>query len=153
MRTPRASHAGRPLVARVIGALAVPIILFWIGLTVWVNTAAPPLEVVGEQHAAPLAPQDAPSLIAMKRMGANFAEFNSNSTVMIVLEGQQPLGEDAHRYYDDIIGQLGRDTDHVQHIQNFWGNRLTAAPGCGRQRPGRPRLICSPGWCPARRPG
>ena len=127
MRTPRASHAGRPLVARVIGALAVPIILFWIGLTGWVNTAAPPLEVVGEQHAAPLAPQDAPSLIAMKRMGANFAEFNSNSTVMIVLEGQEPLGGDAHRYYDTIISRLEQDPDHVQHIQNFWANRLTAA--------------------------
>lgn len=122
-----APPARRAWVPRAIRILSVPIVLFWIGLTVLVNTIAPPLEVVGEQHASALVPQDAPSMIAMKRMGANFGEFNSNSTVMIVLEGQQPLGEDAHRYYDDIIGQLGRDTDHVQHIQNFWGNRLTAA--------------------------
>ena len=61
MKTSRPSHARKPLVPRAIAILAVPIILFWIGLTYWVNTAAPPLEVVGEQHAAPLAPPDAPS--------------------------------------------------------------------------------------------
>lgn len=127
MKTSRPSHARKPLVPRAIAILAVPIILFWIGLTYWVNTAAPPLEVVGEQHAAPLAPPDAPSLVAMKKMGANFAEFNSNSTVMIVLEGENPLGEDAHRYYDTIISRLEQDPAHVQHIQNFWANRLTAA--------------------------
>ena len=121
------SLTGKPLVPRAIAVLAVPVILFWIGLTVWVNTAAPPLEVVSEQHAAPLAPQDAPSLVAMKRMGANFAEFDSNSTVMIVLEGESPLGDDAHRYYDTIISRLEQDPGHVQHIQNFWANRLTAA--------------------------
>ena len=45
---------------------------------------------------------------------------------MIVLEGQQPLGDDAHRYYDDLIRQLQDDPKHVQHIQNFWGDPLTA---------------------------
>lgn len=121
-------HTGRHLLAHAIAVLAVPIVLFWIGLTVWVNIAAPPLEVVGEEHAAPLAPQDAPSLVAMKRMGANFAEFDSNSTVMIVLEGQNPLGDDAHRYYDAIISRLEQDPGHVQHIQNFWGEPVD---GCG----------------------
>lgn len=117
----------RPFLPRAIGILAVPIILFWIGLTVWVNTAAPPLEVVGEAHAAPLAPEDAPSMVAMRRMGANFAEFNSNSTVMIIIEGEQPLDDEAHRYYDQIIARLEQDPGHIQHIQNLWANRLTAA--------------------------
>ncbi len=117
----------RPVVPRAIAILAVPIILFWIAVTVMVNVIAPPLEVVGEQHAAPLAPEDAPSMIAMKRMGANFGEFNSNSTAMVVVEGQQPLGAEAHRYYDAIISRLEQDPAHIQHIQNFWANRLTAA--------------------------
>jgi uncharacterized membrane protein YdfJ with MMPL/SSD domain len=60
-----------------------------------VNVLAPQLEVVGEQHSAPMAPEDAQSMVAMKRMGANFKEFNSNSTIMIVVEGQKPLGPDA----------------------------------------------------------
>jgi putative drug exporter of the RND superfamily len=61
------------------------------------------------------------------RMGHNFHEFDSNSTVMVVVEGQQPLGEAAHRYYDDIVRKLREDTVHVQHIQDFWGDRFTAA--------------------------
>ena len=47
---------------------------------------------------------------------------------MIVLEGQQPLGGDAHKYYDRLILQLQDDPKHVQHVQNFWGDPLTAAP-------------------------
>ncbi len=117
----------RPVIAHGLRILAVPILLFWIAVAVGVNVLAPQLEVVGEQHAAPMAPEDAPSLVAMKRMGANFGEFDSNSTVMIILEGQQPLGPDAHQYYDQIIGKLRQDPRHVQHIQDFWGDTLTAA--------------------------
>ena len=46
---------------------------------------------------------------------------------MIVLEGQQPLGDDAHQYYDRLIRQLKDDPKHVQHIDNFWADPLTAA--------------------------
>jgi putative drug exporter of the RND superfamily len=64
---------------------------------------------------------------AMMRMGHNFKEFNSNSTVMVVVESQQPLGAAAHHYYDDIVRKLRADPEHVQHIQDFWGDRFTAA--------------------------
>jgi RND superfamily putative drug exporter len=74
-----------------------------------------------------MTPVDAPSMKAMMLLGHNFREFDSNSTVMIVLEGQQPLGDDAHRYYDNLIRQLRQDPKHIQHIQDFWGDRLTAA--------------------------
>jgi RND superfamily putative drug exporter len=117
----------RPIVPRVIRWFAVPIIIGWIALTVVVNIVAPQLEVVGERHAAPMAPMDAPSMKAMMRLGHNFKEFDSNSTVTIVLEGQQELGGAAHRYYDSIIRQLQQDARHVEHIQNFWADRLTAA--------------------------
>ncbi|MGC2347063.1 MAG: MMPL family transporter, partial [Mycobacterium sp.] len=118
---------GRPLLPHTIRALAVPIILFWVFVAVIVNTIAPRLEVVGEAHASPMTPVDAPSMKAMMLMGHNFREFNSNSTVMIVLEGQQKLGDDAHRYYASIVGQLKRDPQHIQHIQDFWGEPFTAA--------------------------
>jgi RND superfamily putative drug exporter len=121
------THVKRPLIAHSLRILAVPIILIWIAITGVVNVIAPQLEVVGEEHAAPMAPADAPSMIAMKRMGANFKEFDSNSTVMIIVEGQQPLGPDAHRYYDEIIRKLQQDPEHIQHIQDFWGDTLTAA--------------------------
>src|ERR1700722_14767193 len=120
-------HAKRPFFAHAMRVLAVPIILGWILIAVVVSTIAPSLEVVGETHSSPMAPKDAPSLKAMMLMGHNFKEFDSNSTVMIVVEGQQKLGPDAHRYYDSIIGKLRQDPQHIQHIQDFWGDRLTAA--------------------------
>ena len=62
------------------------------------------------------------------RIGELFKESNTDSVAMIVLEGEQPLGDDAHQYYDNLIRQLNADTTHVQHIQDFWGDPLTA-PG------------------------
>src|SRR5271155_4546670 len=99
----------RPFIPHFIRIFAIPIILAWVAVTVIVNVAVPTLEKVGEAHSAPMAPLDAPSMKAMMLMGHNFKEFNSNSTVMIVLEGQQPLGPDAHRYYDDVIRRLRQD--------------------------------------------
>src|ERR1700744_2830051 len=126
-KTHAVPHAKRPFFAHAMRVLAVPIILGWVLITVVVSTIAPSLEVVGETHSSPMAPKDAPSLKAMTLMGHNFKEFDSNSTVMIVVEGQQPLGDDAHRYYDSLIRQLRQDPKHIQHIQDFWGDRLTAA--------------------------
>ncbi|WP_099287966.1 RND family transporter [Mycobacterium persicum] len=121
------SHPHRPVIPHTIRIFAVPLILAWVVLTVIVNVAVPRLEVVSEEHSAPMTPLDAPSMKAMMLLGHNFREFDSNSTVMIVLEGQQPLGDDAHHYYDNLIRQLRQDPKHVQHIQDFWGDRLTAA--------------------------
>ena len=46
---------------------------------------------------------------------------------MILLEGDKPLGAEAHRYYDEIVRRLEQDKKHVQHIQDFWSDPLTAA--------------------------
>lgn len=119
--------SSKPAIPHTIRLFAVPIILAWVFLTVVVNVIVPRLETVSEQHSAPMTPLDAPSMKAMMRLGHNFKEFSSNSTVMIVLEGQQPLGDAAHRYYEDLIRQLKQDPKHIQHIQDFWGDRLTAA--------------------------
>ena len=113
----------RPYLPHAIRLFAIPIILFWVAIAVLVNVIAPQLEVVGELHSAPMAPEDAPSMTSMKLMGGNFAEFNSNSTVMIVVEGQQPLGKEAHDYYDAIIKKLQADPEHVQHIRTSGATR------------------------------
>ena len=72
-------------------------------------------------------------MIAATRIGATFHESDSDSIAMIVIEGQHPLGADAHRYYDDLVTRLAADHRHVQHVQNVWGDPLTAA-GCAKQR-------------------
>ncbi|HET7665339.1 MAG TPA: MMPL family transporter, partial [Mycobacterium sp.] len=122
------THVGaHPMIPRVIRMFSVPIFLAWVAIVVIVNTAVPQLEKVGEAHSVSLAPHDAPSLQAMQQIGKDFNEFNSNSSAMIVLEGDQPLGDAAHTYYDRLINQLEADVAHVQHIQDFWGDPLTAS--------------------------
>ena len=120
------------MIARVIRRLAIPIMLGWIAIIVVANATVPQLEKVAETAAVQMTPDEAPSMIAVKRQGQLFEEFSSNSSVMLVLEGEQPLGEDAHHYYDAIVAKLKTDTVHVEHIQDFWGDRLTAA---GAQSP------------------
>ena len=122
------THVGaHPMIPRFIRLFSVPIFLGWIGIVVLVNVSVPQLEVVGEAHAVSFAPKDAPSMQAMQRIGHNFKEFNSNSSAMIILESDQPLGDAAHKYYDGLVKKLAADTKHVQHIQDFWGDPLTAS--------------------------
>jgi putative drug exporter of the RND superfamily len=114
-------------VARWIRRLAVPIIVGWIALIAVLSVTVPQLEKVGEMQAVSMSPKEAPSVIATMRVGKVFEEFDSDSSAMIVLEGDQPLGADSHRFYDDMIAKLRADTAHVEHIQDFWGDPLTSA--------------------------
>ncbi len=120
-------QASRPTVPGVIRRLAVPILLFWVGLAAVTNIAVPRLEEVAKAHNVALSPADAPSHQAMKRIGQVFHEFKSDSAAMIVLEGDKPLDEAAHRYYGTLVQKLSADTKHVEHVQDFWGDPLTAA--------------------------
>ncbi len=120
-------HTTPPFVARTIHRFSVAIILAWLAFAVIVSVGVPPLEQVEKERSVALIPNDAPSVKAIKRMGEDFNESNSDSMAMIVLEGQQPLGDDAHAYYGHLIRQLEDDPKHVQHIQNFWGDPLTSA--------------------------
>ncbi|MGX9674005.1 MMPL/RND family transporter [Mycobacterium sp. HM-7] len=106
---------------------SVLIAFFWLALAVVTNVFVPQLETVAESHNVSLSPTDAPSLQAAKQIGQVFHEFDSDSSAMIVLEGDRPLGAAAHHYYDGLIDKLTADTKHVQHVQNFWGDPLTAA--------------------------
>ncbi|AGP65283.1 putative transmembrane transport protein [Mycobacterium intracellulare subsp. yongonense 05-1390] len=117
----------RSFVPRTIRRLALPILLFWVGLAALTNIAVPQLEDVGKTHNVALNSPDAPSLKAIKRIGEKFHEFDTDSSAMIVLEGDKPLGADAHRFYDEMIRKIERDKKHVQHIQDYWGDTLTAA--------------------------
>jgi len=102
-------------VAQMIRWLSVPITLFWLGLAAVTNIAAPQLEAVAEVHNVAMSAQDAPALVAMKHMGQVFHEFDSDSAAMVVLEGDRPLGDEAHRFYDTLIHKLSQDTKHVEH--------------------------------------
>ncbi|NDJ89391.1 MMPL/RND family transporter [Mycolicibacter kumamotonensis] len=117
----------RPWYMRLVRRLAWPLIVFWLLVTVGLNVLVPPIESVARDHAVTMSPPDAPSLIAAKHIGAKFDEFDSDSIVMLVLEGESELGPDAHRYYDALIERIAADHEHVQHITNLWGDPITAA--------------------------
>jgi len=122
-----AEQPRRTGVARWIRRLAIPIIVGWIALIAVLNLAVPQLEVVGQMRSVSMSPKEAPSVIAMMRVGKVFEEFDSDSSAMIVLEGDHRLGADAHRFYDDMVDKLRADSKHVEHIQDFWGDPLTSA--------------------------
>lgn len=117
----------RPVISHAIRTSAVPILLAWVAITVLLNVALPSLEKVGEQHSVSLTPADAPSMEAMKHIGRVFKESDSDSSAMVVLEGDQPLGDTAHRYYAELVKKFRADPAHITHVQDFWGDPLTAA--------------------------
>ncbi|HEY2085465.1 MAG TPA: MMPL family transporter, partial [Mycobacterium sp.] len=124
---PVAKHAARARIPRFIRTFAVPIIIGWIALIALLNVVVPQLEVVGKMRSVSMSPEDASSVIATKRVGEVFKEYKSNSSVMIVLEGQKPLGAPAHAYYDQLVKKLDADRKHVEHVQDLWSDPLTGA--------------------------
>ncbi|MCH9666319.1 MAG: MMPL family transporter [Actinomycetia bacterium] len=124
---PPAREPKRPFIARTIRAFALPIVLGWVSLVVVLNVVVPQLETVGQLRAVSMSPDEAPSMISLKKVGELFDEGDSDSSVMIVFEGQEALGEEAHAWYDELVQRLRADTMHVQSVQDFWSDPLTAS--------------------------
>ncbi|MDT5163116.1 MAG: putative drug exporter of the superfamily, partial [Mycobacterium sp.] len=116
-----------PFLPKWIHRLALPIVLVWLGIVFVTNTVAPQLEVVSKNHSVSQSPHDAVSFQSQMRVGKTFDEFNTDNSAMVLLEGDKPLGAEAHHYYDEIVKRLEQDKKHVQHIQDFWSDPLTAA--------------------------
>ena len=120
-------HDAPSAIPRLIRLLSIPIAIFWLALAAATNALVPPLEEVGRIHNVAASAPDSPSLIAAKRIGTVFGEYDSDSLVTVVLEGDQPLGAEAHRFGDALVERMRADREHVQHVQYFWGDPLTAA--------------------------
>ncbi|HQC78727.1 MAG TPA: MMPL family transporter, partial [Mycobacterium sp.] len=112
--------------AKLVRTLSIPIAIFWLALAASSNALIPPLEEIGRIHNVAQSSKDSPSLIASKRVGTVFGEYDSDSLVTLVLEGQAPLGAEAHRFGDELVARMQKN-DRVQHVQYFWGDPLTAA--------------------------
>jgi putative drug exporter of the RND superfamily len=125
------SQAPRSRIARLLRVLAVPIILFWLLLAIGTTVFSPELGEVAGKHSVPMTPLQAPAFKDMMNIGHKFEEFNTDSTAMVVLEGDDKLGDSAHEFYNKIVAKLKADK-HVQHVQDFWSDPLTAA---GSQSP------------------
>ena len=124
-------QASRSRIARLIRILALPIILFWLLLALGTTLFTPSLGEVAGKHSVPMTPRDAPAFKDMMNIGHKFQEFDTDSTAMVVLEGDDKLGDSAHEFYNKIVAKLKADK-HVQNVQDFWSDPLTAA---GSQSP------------------
>ncbi|OLP02714.1 hypothetical protein BVU76_08165 [Mycolicibacterium porcinum] len=125
-----------PFIAGTIRRFSPVIVLAWLAVIAFTTFSSvggdwrsviPSLERVAEKNSVSMMPKEAPSAQGMARMGRAFEESDSDSSAMIVLEGQQPLGEDARRYYASLVRSLRDDPVHVQHVQDLWGDRLTSS--------------------------
>ncbi|MGV0697668.1 MMPL/RND family transporter [Mycolicibacter sinensis] len=117
----------RPFLGRMVRVFSLPIVLAWVFLAVVLGTFVPSLGEVAATRSVPLSPLNAPSYQAMLNIGKVFEQYDSDSTAMVVLEGEDHLGDAAHQFYDEIIAKLEADREHVQNVQDFWGDPLTAA--------------------------
>ena len=66
---PVAKDQVRPWIPRIIRKFAIPIILGWLAIIALLNVIVPQLDEVGKMRSVSMAPDDAKSVIATKRMG------------------------------------------------------------------------------------
>ncbi|MGV0740678.1 RND family transporter [Mycobacterium syngnathidarum] len=121
------SKPRRPFLGRMVRIFSLPIIVFWLLLVVALGVAFPSLDDVAASRSVPLSPTDAPSYQGMLNIGKVFQQYDSDSSAMVVLEGEDKLGDQAHKFYDQIVDKLEADREHVQNVQDFWSDPLTAA--------------------------
>ena len=118
----------RPFIPRMVRRFAIPIIFLWGFLSVTMTAFTPKVEDVAEELAGPMVPHYAPSQRALLHIGEKFHESNSTNLTMVVFEAQnRKLGDQDHRYYDDLMQRFQHDTKHVQYVMDLWGKPFTAA--------------------------
>ncbi|MFI5775853.1 RND family transporter [Nocardia sp. NPDC051570] len=119
---------GRVTFGGVVRRWAPLVVLAWVGLAAAMNVAIPQLEHVIADHSREFVPGNAESAVTLKKMGADFAESDTNNVVFVLLERpKQALGDADHVYYSDLMAQLLRDRSHVQSAMDIWSNPQTAA--------------------------
>src|ERR1700733_13416675 len=119
-------QVNRPRVAKLLRVLAIPIIVFWVLVGVATNVLVPSLDATTSANAGPLVGRDAPSSQAAILTGNEFKESNYTSVAVVLLQTKgRKLGDEDHRYYDELVRRLLQDTKHVQSVQDLWGKPVT----------------------------
>ncbi|MEV6557487.1 RND family transporter [Nocardia sp. NPDC051756] len=113
---------GRPWPARLLYMFSLPIIAVWLLLAGGLNLFVPQLETVVNGHAKSFLPDEASSVQAIVKMGNSFGGAGTNNFVYVLLEGDAPLGDDAHRYYTTLLDRLMQDKKHVNSAMDLWSN-------------------------------
>lgn len=121
------SAQGRPWYARVVYGFSGLIVMVWLVAVGVLNIVVPQLEKVVDRHAVAFMPNEASSVQALAKMGQYFGQEGTNNFTYVLLEGNAPLGVDAHRYYEALLERLLQDKQHVLSALNLWGDPLLAS--------------------------
>ncbi|BDD83121.1 putative membrane protein MmpL [Tsukamurella pulmonis] len=113
---------GRSRFARFLYACSLPVIGVWLVLAGVLNLTVPQLESTVTAHAQSFLPDEASSVQALVKMGKYFGGGGSNNFVYVLLEGDEPLGDDARTYYNGLLTRLTADTEHVGSAMDLWSN-------------------------------
>ena len=130
---PARTATGRPLLdaaaklARFASRYAIWVVVAWLVAAGAASLAVPQLERVVETHSRSFMPADAPSSVAAHNAAALLDEPASNNLNYVVLEGDQPLGEQDRAFYHRLIESLHADTEHVYSVTDLWSDPATAA--------------------------
>jgi putative drug exporter of the RND superfamily len=121
-----AEQENRPRAAKLLRTLAIPFLIFWLLAAVVTNVFVPSIEKNTAANAEAEVPRDAPSSQAAIFQGHAFHESDFTSAAVILLETHgRKLGEQDHRYYDELVRRLLQDKKHVQSLLNLWGKPVT----------------------------
>lgn len=133
-REPSGPPVKRTRYAKLVHALSIPIILFWLALAVIVNVFVPSLEETTAANAAPMIPREAPSSADAVRTGQAYNESDYTSVAVILMEtqGGRKLGAQDHKFNDELVRRLREDHKHVQSVLDLWGDPVTKS---GQQSP------------------
>lgn len=112
----------QPWFARLLYTFALPVIVLWLGAAGVLNLAVPQLETVIKEHAKSFLPDDAASVQAIVKLGDHFGGAGTNNFVYLLLEGDAPLGPEAHRYYTTLLNRINADTAHVNSALDLWSD-------------------------------
>lgn len=112
----------RPLYARLLYGLSIPIVILWVLLACGLNAAGPQLEKVIEGHALSFLPDEASSVQALANMGKYFGNGGTNNFVAVLAEGDKPFGAEMHRYYADLMEKFKADNKHVITTIDLWSD-------------------------------
>src|SRR6201990_3194362 len=107
---------------RFISRYPIWIVVVWLVGAGAANLVVPQLEHVVAGHSRSFLPADAPSSLAASAAAELFGEQRSNNFNFIVLERDQPLGEQDARFYRQLMAALRADTKHVITVTDLWSD-------------------------------
>lgn len=91
----------------------------WIGATVALFLAVPPLTDVAARHPPPFLPDDAPTLVAGNAMKGAFHEADAGNVAIFVLTNEKGLTKSDEDTYRKLVDKLNADKQNVQSTQDF----------------------------------